>query len=76
MDCVEQYLPHGVGMQFGMDQDIPNSLPKSDGNLSRAWTSYNTPLDGWKLYLPPRAVNGEVTVQYPNWVESGNICLS
>ncbi|KAJ8435480.1 hypothetical protein Cgig2_033219 [Carnegiea gigantea] len=67
MDCVEQYLPQRVGMQFGMDQDIPNSFPKSDCNLNRAWMSYDTPLDGWKLYLPPREVNGEVTIQYLNW---------
>lgn len=68
MDCLEQYLPHRVGMQFGMDQDIPDSLPRSNGNLNDlASSSYDLLLDGWKLYLSPRAINGKVTVQYCNW---------
>ncbi|KAJ8433891.1 hypothetical protein Cgig2_004613 [Carnegiea gigantea] len=66
LECLEQYLPHRVGMQFGMDQDIPGSLPKSRGNSDPAWISY-MPLDGWKLYLPSRAINGEVTIKYYNW---------
>ena len=34
VDCLEQYCPHRVAMQFGMDQDIPDSHPRS-----LAWSS-------------------------------------
>ncbi|KAJ8433895.1 hypothetical protein Cgig2_004617 [Carnegiea gigantea] len=62
VDCLEQYCPNRVAMQFGMDQDIPNSLPRS-----LAWSSYNKPLDGWRFHLPHRLVEGDVTYQYSNW---------
>ncbi|KMT12677.1 hypothetical protein BVRB_4g087760 [Beta vulgaris subsp. vulgaris] len=67
IDCVEQYLPHRVGMQFGFDQDVPNFVPRSNDDIDVAWSSYCEPLDGLKLYLPPRLFEGDITVQYLNW---------
>ncbi|CAO2813820.1 unnamed protein product [Amaranthus hypochondriacus] len=43
-DCVMQYLPHRVGMQFGMDQDIPSSVTRSNAHLELAWASYSKPV--------------------------------
>ncbi|XP_021867244.2 uncharacterized protein [Spinacia oleracea] len=67
-DCVMQYLPHRVGLQFGMDQDIPNLVARSNGDMELAWSSYAKPLEGLKLYLPPRLFEGDVTVQYSKWL--------
>ncbi|KAJ8443745.1 hypothetical protein Cgig2_029650 [Carnegiea gigantea] len=67
VDCVEQYSPHRVGLEFGMDQDIPDFFPRLNHDLELAWSSYNNPLNGLKLYLPSRLLNGDVTVKYSNW---------
>ncbi|KAL9233197.1 hypothetical protein vseg_008224 [Gypsophila vaccaria] len=64
MDCVEQYLPHRVGMQFGFDQDVVDFVPRLNGDLKLAWSSYDKPVDGVKLYVPPRLREGEVTERY------------
>ena len=71
-----QYLPHRVGMQFGMDQDIPSSIPRWNADLELAWASYSKPVVGLKLYLPPRLFEGDVTVQYSIWWKSelGLLC--
>ncbi|XP_010675984.2 uncharacterized protein LOC104891897 [Beta vulgaris subsp. vulgaris] len=75
LDCVMQYLPHRVGMQFGMDQDIPDFVARSNSNVELAWSSYAKPLEGMKLYLPPRLFEGDVTVQYSTWWRSPMLAL-
>ncbi|KNA20655.1 hypothetical protein SOVF_050240 [Spinacia oleracea] len=75
VDCVEQYLPHRVGMQFGMDQAIPNFVPRSNDCYSQAWYSYCKPLDGLKLYIPPRLFQGDVMMQYSVWWSGGELKL-
>ncbi|CAO2813819.1 unnamed protein product [Amaranthus hypochondriacus] len=69
-DCVMQYLPHRVGMQFGLDQDIPSSVPRCNADVELAWACYSKPVVGLKLYLPPRLFEGDVTVQYSTWWKS------
>ncbi|XP_017979615.1 PREDICTED: uncharacterized protein LOC18593572 [Theobroma cacao] len=66
-DCIEQYLPHRVALQFGMDQDIPGCVPRSNGTPEIAWADYNKSVDGGKLYIPPRLFEADVTAQYLEW---------
>lgn len=63
-DCIEQYLPHRVAMQFGMDQDIPDFVPRFNGSLDLAWSYYKRPIWDKNLYLPPRLFEPDVTVRY------------
>uniref|UniRef100_A0A803LYD7 Aminotransferase-like plant mobile domain-containing protein n=1 Tax=Chenopodium quinoa TaxID=63459 RepID=A0A803LYD7_CHEQI len=67
LDCIEQYLPHRIGMQFGLDQDVPSSVPRSNESHLAAWNSYDMPLNGLKLYLSPRLLKGDVTARYSDW---------
>nr|XP_017223013.1 PREDICTED: uncharacterized protein LOC108199617 [Daucus carota subsp. sativus] len=62
----EQYLPHRVAMQFGLDQDIPHVV-RLGGNPETGWTSYNRPLRGVKLFIPPRLFKADVTSRYVTW---------
>ncbi|GJR77202.1 ABC transporter I family member 10, chloroplastic, partial [Tanacetum coccineum] len=34
---IEQYLPHRVAMQFGMNQDVPGDVARMNGNHGIAW---------------------------------------
>ncbi|KAE8730375.1 Ribosome-binding factor A family protein isoform 1 [Hibiscus syriacus] len=68
LDCIEQYLPHRVARQFGMDQDIPGCVPQSQ-NLTHeiAWLNYCESLTGVKLYIPSRLYKAGVTARYLKW---------
>ncbi|KAL1805432.1 hypothetical protein ACET3Z_028500 [Daucus carota] len=65
----EQYLPHRVAMQFGLDQDIPHVV-RLGGSPETGWTSYNRPLRGVKLFIPPRLYEADVTSRYVTWYRS------
>ncbi|KAI8537469.1 hypothetical protein RHMOL_Rhmol09G0025700 [Rhododendron molle] len=68
LDCIEEYFPHRVARQFGMDQDIPRKVvfcPK--GNPEMAWQHYSRPISDAKLYIPPRCLNSHVTTRYLEW---------
>ncbi|XWS67803.1 hypothetical protein CRYUN_Cryun04dG0036900 [Craigia yunnanensis] len=67
LDCVEQYLPHRVAMQFGIDQDIPGCVPRSNETPEIAWINYCESLTGVKLYIPSRLYRAGVTAQYLKW---------
>ncbi|XP_022747896.1 uncharacterized protein LOC111297419 [Durio zibethinus] len=67
LDCVEQYLPHRVAMQFGIDQDIPCCVHRSNETPEIAWLNYCESLTGVKLYIPSRLYKAGVTVQYLKW---------
>ncbi|XP_028214876.1 uncharacterized protein LOC114396911 [Glycine soja] len=44
MECIEQYLPNRVAMQFGMDQDIPGMLAHyNDNPWIKSGGSYGPP---------------------------------
>ncbi|XWS40128.1 hypothetical protein CRYUN_Cryun18bG0113400 [Craigia yunnanensis] len=67
LDCVEQYLPHRVAMQFGIDQDIPGCVHRSNETSEIAWLNYCESLTGVKLYIPSRLYKAGVTAQYLKW---------
>ncbi|KAK1369294.1 Aminotransferase-like, plant mobile domain-containing protein [Heracleum sosnowskyi] len=58
---IEQYLPHRVAMQFGFDQDIPPLVMKL------GLGSYDRPIRGVKLYIPPRLFESDVSSRYVAW---------
>ncbi|KNA20656.1 hypothetical protein SOVF_050250 [Spinacia oleracea] len=66
LDCIEQYFPHRVAMQFGLDQDIPIPSLCSD-TMENAWTNYNKPIGDMKLYRPPKLFESGVTPRYLDW---------
>ncbi|XP_021758580.1 uncharacterized protein LOC110723535 [Chenopodium quinoa] len=70
VDCMEPYLPHRVGMQFAMDQDIPDPIIRLNDDLELALSSYEKSLDGLKIYIPPRWLEGDVTINYHEWWRS------
>ncbi|KAF6161654.1 hypothetical protein GIB67_017292 [Kingdonia uniflora] len=41
LDFIEQYLPHRVGMQFGMDQYLPGHFNRVNATSYAAWKSYD-----------------------------------
>ncbi|KAH7546683.1 hypothetical protein FEM48_Zijuj01G0227600 [Ziziphus jujuba var. spinosa] len=67
IDCIEQYLPHRVSMQFGMDQDLPGSVSQSIETPEVAWTNFSKPIGGTKLYIPSQHFEAGVTVRYLDW---------
>ncbi|GKV42612.1 hypothetical protein SLEP1_g49995 [Rubroshorea leprosula] len=71
--CIEQYLPHRVAMQFGLDQDLPGSFARCNGNPRIAWRSYNRPINDAKLYIPPRLFESDVSTRYSDWWNRSNV---
>lgn len=67
LECIEQYLPHRVAMQFGMDQDIPEYVPRFNMSHQTAWNNYCRPITYRKLYIPPRLFESDVTNRYLEW---------
>ncbi|GJS31739.1 aminotransferase-like mobile domain-containing protein [Tanacetum coccineum] len=69
--CMEQYLPHRVARQFGMNQDVPSDVPRANLTHKKAWKFYNRPIEDVKLYIPPQhsewwnKSNGECSLQSP-----------
>jgi hypothetical protein len=65
MDCIEQYLPHRVAMQFGLDQDVPGDVTRANEDWEVAWETYD--LEGKKLAVfIPHSEPG-VTARYAQW---------
>ncbi|KAL5804418.1 hypothetical protein ACOSQ3_031218 [Xanthoceras sorbifolium] len=67
LDCVEQYLPHRVAMQFGMDQDLPACVARANDTRHAAWSCYSKPITCANLYIPPRLYEADVTARYSKW---------
>ncbi|XP_075669740.1 uncharacterized protein LOC142639450 [Castanea sativa] len=67
LGCIEQYLPHRVAMQFGMDQDLPDCVARINETPKIAWNHYSTPIHKMELYVPSRHFKGYVTVRYLEW---------
>ncbi|KAL3508503.1 hypothetical protein ACH5RR_027904 [Cinchona calisaya] len=66
--CIEQYLPHRVAMQFGLDQDVPGFVKiTNDPTPESAWSNYNRPLRDARLYIPARLFESDVTKRYSEW---------
>ncbi|KAF3684020.1 hypothetical protein FXO38_00492 [Capsicum annuum] len=74
LDCVEQYNPHRVSMQFGFDQDVPDCVNRaSDHTPKIAWAKYNRPIKDVKLYIPSRFVESDVSRRYLDWWKNQNV---
>ncbi|XP_008803640.4 uncharacterized protein LOC103717142 [Phoenix dactylifera] len=67
VDCVKQYLPHRVAMQFGLDQDLPAYVPRSYSTWEAAWKTYEIDADNVVFYVPPQLFESDVTLQYSVW---------
>ncbi|GKV15655.1 hypothetical protein SLEP1_g26425 [Rubroshorea leprosula] len=67
LTTVEQYLPHRVALQFGMDQDLPSCVTRSNWSPEIAWGDYSKPVGGGRLYVPPRFFEADVTTRYLEW---------
>ncbi|WJX37770.1 hypothetical protein P8452_25502 [Trifolium repens] len=75
-ECIEQYLPHRVAMQFGIDQDVPGCVPRfSKANVTtryaKLWkrsatsTKCSPPNVEIPLNFPPPKLVGTVTFGKP-----------
>ncbi|KAM3396243.1 hypothetical protein P3S68_005249 [Capsicum galapagoense] len=74
MDCVEQYNPHRVSMQFGFDQDVPGCVNHASNHTPEiAWTNYNRPIIDAKLYIPSRFIDSDVSRRYFEWWKNQNV---
>nr|XP_043620140.1 serine/threonine-protein phosphatase 7 long form homolog [Erigeron canadensis] len=66
-NCMEQYLPHRVAMQFGMNQDVPGDVVRANETSEIAWKFYSRPVKDAKLYIPSRVSEPHVTARYLEW---------
>ncbi|KAK7305078.1 hypothetical protein VNO77_42977 [Canavalia gladiata] len=64
---IEQYLPHRVAMQFGMDQDVPGCVPRFNTTKAIAWKNYCRPISDRYLYFPSRLFEADVSTRYDRW---------
>ncbi|XP_045824790.1 serine/threonine-protein phosphatase 7 long form homolog [Trifolium pratense] len=72
-ECIEQYLPHRVAMQFGIDQDVPVCVPRLNNTKTIAWKNYCRPLSDTSLYFPSRFSKADVTTRYAKlWKRSAS----
>lgn len=67
LDCIEQYLPHRVALQFGLDQDVPNYVCRANSTWEAAWKTYDIGTKPVQFYVPPRLFESDVTLQYTIW---------
>lgn len=67
VDCVEQYLPHRVAMQFGLDQDLPCHVPRYNSTWEIAWGTYDITSRNVSFYIPAQFCKPSITLQYSIW---------
>lgn len=67
LNCIKQYHPHRVAMQFGIDQDLPGCVSGSNESPEIAWNNYCKPISEAKLYVPSRFTESDVTTRYMEW---------
>ncbi|KAJ6301085.1 hypothetical protein OIU77_015401 [Salix suchowensis] len=65
--CVEQYSPHRVAMQFGMDQDLPGPVKRRNETQELSWKRFNKQIKNAILYIPSRHHKPDVTLRYLEW---------
>jgi hypothetical protein len=73
-ESIEQYLPHRVAMQFGMDQDVPSYVPRFNESKFLAWKNYCRPIPNQNLYFPSRFFEADVTTRYAKWWQQPVSC--
>ncbi|CAM0905167.1 unnamed protein product [Alopecurus aequalis] len=64
-DCIEQYLPHRVAMQFGLDQDVPGDVHRSNEDWEVAWETYDLEGKNVAIFVPHSEPG--VTARYAQW---------
>lgn len=67
LDHVEQYLPHRITRQFGMDQDLPACVAPANESPKSACSSFCKPVTYAKLYIPSRHYEAGRTTRYLKW---------
>ncbi|XP_010479429.1 PREDICTED: uncharacterized protein LOC104758290 [Camelina sativa] len=67
IDCVEHYFPNRVALQFGMLQDVPSHINRSNLSKEAAWNDYDKPIDDLTLYIPSRSAIPRVTQMFCEW---------
>ncbi|CAI9088442.1 OLC1v1022769C1 [Oldenlandia corymbosa var. corymbosa] len=75
-NCIEQYLPHRVAMQFGLDQDVPGPVARVNSSQIMAWENYNREIRDGRLYVPSRLFESDVTTRYLQWWKNCRIVSS
>ncbi|XP_039800714.1 uncharacterized protein LOC120665261 isoform X9 [Panicum virgatum] len=65
MDCIEQYLPHRVARQFGLDQDVPMDVRRANQDWVVAWQTYELEGKNVSLFMPQSEPG--VTARYAHW---------
>ncbi|CAN6341778.1 unnamed protein product [Urochloa humidicola] len=65
MDCIEQYLPHRVARQFGLDQDVPMDVRRANQNWVVAWQTYELEGKNVSLFIPQSEPG--ITARYAQW---------
>ncbi|KAK2387268.1 serine/threonine-protein phosphatase 7 long form protein [Trifolium repens] len=66
-DSIEQYLPHRVALQFGIDQDVPGVVPRFNETKEIAWKNHCRSILDKYLYFPSRFFEADVTSRYSRW---------
>jgi hypothetical protein len=69
IDSIEQYLPHRLAMQFGMDQDVPGFVARFNKTKVIAWKNYCTLISDKNLYFPSRFFEADASMCYAKWWE-------
>ncbi|GJU85073.1 aminotransferase-like mobile domain-containing protein [Tanacetum coccineum] len=70
--CIEQYLPHRVAMQFGMNQDVPGDVARVNESPELAWRFYTRPVKDVEVYFPTPISKPYVTARYLKWWNKSN----
>ncbi|XP_034585255.1 uncharacterized protein [Setaria viridis] len=65
MDCIEQYLPHRVARQFGLDQDVPMDVRRANQDWAVAWQTYELEGKNVSLFIPQSEPG--ITARYAQW---------
>ena len=65
--CVEQYSPHRVAMQFGMDHDLPGPVKRRNETQELSWKRFDKQIKNAMLYIPSRHCKPDVTLRYLEW---------
>ncbi|PNT77228.1 hypothetical protein BRADI_1g59641v3 [Brachypodium distachyon] len=65
MDCIEQYLPHRVAMQFGLDQDVPGDVHRAIEDWGIGWETYDLEGKNVAMFIPHSEPG--VTARYAQW---------
>ncbi|CAN7097609.1 unnamed protein product, partial [Brassica rapa subsp. narinosa] len=67
MDSVEHYFPNRVAAQFGLLQDVPCLVNRSNLSEEEAWKEYDKPIEDLTLFIPSRSAVPRVTSMFCDW---------